>query len=162
MDMKNFIKISLVAFCLMIVQIVNAQDYHLSQYDAAPQYMNPALTGMYFNVKGIDYRITSDYRSQWRSLVRKPFVTASIGYDQKYRERFGVGGYVINSKAGTLGYYTFNAMLSAAYKIINNADNKHHLSVGLQMGLMQTARKPKDPAISQNAFWPISPARQQS
>ena len=141
MEMRTYIKISLVVLCLMAVSFVKAQDYHLSQYDAVPQYTNPALTGMYFS-KGIDYRITSDYRSQWRSLVRKPFVTTSISYDQKLRQRFGVGGYVINSKAGTLGFYTFDAMLSAAYKIINNPDGKHHLSVGLQMGMMQKGYNP--------------------
>lgn len=139
---KIFNSILFTIMLLVATTIVCAQDYHLSQYDAAPQYLNPALTGGFFN-NDYDYRITANYRTQWRSLSRKPYVTGVLGYDTKIK-RFGVGGYVINDKAGSLGFNTFNLMASGSYEIINNPDNKHHLLVGAQMGLLQKGYSPNN------------------
>lgn len=119
-------------------------DFHLAQYDMAPQYLNPALTGMYCGERG-DYRVTSNYRSQWRALGSKPFSTIAIGYDmplEKYSDRWGVGGYIINNKAGAGNFSTMNAIASGAYNIMDGTD-KHYMTAGLQMGLLY---KTYDPA----------------
>ena len=47
---KIFISASLIS----ILGTAGAQDFHLSQYDVATQYLNPAVTGMYAYEKG-DY-----------------------------------------------------------------------------------------------------------
>ena len=120
---------------LFFAQYATAQDFHLSQYDAAPQYLNPALTGMYFGDKH-PYRFNANYRSQWKSLGGKAFSTATLGYDMPYK-RFGVGGFVINNRAATGGFNTLNFLLSGAYNIMNDANHKRNLSVGLQMGIFQ-------------------------
>lgn len=133
--MKKIIYILFVFLLSSIIEKVVAQDYHLSQYDAAPQYLNPALTGVYFNDE-INFRINANYRAQWRSLSRKPYVTSCIGGDFS-KKRFGYGAYIINNHAGSLGYYSLNVMLSGSYKIIQSSDDKHHLTVGIQMGLLQ-------------------------
>ena len=80
--MKNFNKINTLLLVTGLLLNVNgiAQDYHLSHYDAAPLYLNPALTGMSKDIRG-DYRITSDFRSQWKSLGIKQYKTFYVGYD---------------------------------------------------------------------------------
>ena len=111
-----------------------AQDFHLSQTDAAPHYFNPALTGMYFENKS-DYKIYSDYRSQWKSLGIKPFSTYYLAYDMPHR-LFGLGGYLIHNRNGAGGMNTINFMPSAAYRISNEVSTPHNLSVGAQLGII--------------------------
>src|ERR1041385_7187272 len=99
---------SILAGCLAASTAYAQEDYHLSQMEAAPLYLNPAMTGMFCGEKG-DYRISSDYRSQWTSLGIKPFSTAYLSYDMPVRKinhmrrtnnKWGVGGYLIDNKAG--------------------------------------------------------------
>ena len=120
---------------IFFVQYASGQDFHLSQYDAAPQYLNPSLTGMYFGEKH-DYRLNVNYRSQWRSLSGKAFSTATMGFDMPYK-RFGIGGFIINNRAGTGGFNTLNFLLSGAYDIMKEGNHKHNLSTGLQLGIFQ-------------------------
>ena len=123
---------------------LNAQDFHLSQFDAASQYMNPALTGMYLGELG-DYKIATAYRSQWKALdTPRPFSTVYISYDthKRYKEKkFGYGGYIANNRAGSGHFNTLDVMLSGAYDILQNS-NDHYLSAGLQMGIFQKSFDP--------------------
>lgn len=124
------------------------EDYHLSQFQSAPLYLNPALTGMYAGEQG-DYRISSAYRAQWRSLGYKPFSTIYLGYDMpmqsygnnKFHKKYGVGGYIIDNHAGGGNFTTLNFMGSGAYNIMDGTDD-HYLTVGLQMGLLYKAYDP--------------------
>lgn len=138
--MRNSIHKTIVCLLVLIASInikVFAQDFHLTQYDAAPQYINPALTGMYFN-SDADYRINANYRSQWNALVAKPYTTTSAGYDMPY-QNFGIGGMLIDNKSG-IGFNTFNFLASGAYKV--SVGDKHFLSTGLQMGLLYKSFDP--------------------
>lgn len=126
--------IYITALALFAAARLSAQDYHITQYETAPMYINPALTGMYFGEKG-DYKISANYRSQWKSLTPKPFVTANLAYDMPY-ERYGMGAYIIDNKGGTGGFGTLNFMLSGAYRITKDPQNVHNLSAGLQLGVM--------------------------
>ncbi|MBP6643127.1 MAG: PorP/SprF family type IX secretion system membrane protein [Flavobacteriales bacterium] len=107
-----------------------AQDAHLSQYEAAPNTLNPALTGMYENA---DFRMTSNVRSQWNSLT-SAFLTTGFAYDVSLQKRFGAGLYMTNyNMAGILN--TFQLGLSGAYNV-SDPKSHHTLSVGLQLGLV--------------------------
>lgn len=128
------IKKYITVLSLFVSASAAAQDYHMSQYETAPMYLNPALTGMYFGEKG-DYKASANYRSQWKSIVPKPYVTASLAYDMPY-QRFGMGAYLINNKAGTGGFSTLNFMLSGAYRITKDPQNIHNLTAGLQLGIL--------------------------
>ena len=119
---------------------LNAQDFHLSQYDAAVLYLNPALTGSYFQEK-TDYRICADYRSQWKSVSGNPYSTAYLSFDMPVN-RYGIGGYIINNHAGAGGFNSFNFMLSGTYQITNHNTGPHFLSVGLQAGLLNKGFNP--------------------
>jgi type IX secretion system PorP/SprF family membrane protein len=130
---------------LFITIGVSAQDYHLSHYDVAGMYLNPAMTGLYAPDKP-DFRVYFDHRSQWRALGVKPYSTSYLGYDraQKIGSRnFGLGGYLVNNSAGINNLNTLGVMISGAYDIINSTSKsvssvkpvKHLLSVGLQLGI---------------------------
>ena len=126
---------------LVLLQLAaSAQDFHLSQFDATPHYFNPALTGIYFGNEA-NYRIYSDYRSQWGALSSKPFSTYYLAYDMPYKQ-YGAGAYLVHNRNGTGGLNTLQFMPSVAYKITNEVNGPHNLSVGLQMGILYTSFDP--------------------
>jgi len=135
---------------------VKAQDYHVSHYDVASLYLNPALTGFY-GTESADYRLYLDQRSQWRAIGVKPFLTSYVAYDKPatYKGRnFGLGGYLINNNGGIGNFNTISLMLSGAYDILNSGvskklvtgrpNNKHLLTVGLQMGVFFRSTNPNN------------------
>lgn len=128
--MKRYILI--IISCITVMQS-NAQDFHLTQYDAFTMYMNPALTGNYLG-DNWDYKIQTIYRSQWKTLPTKPYRTYGIGYDMPYK-RFGIGGYLLNNKSGAMNFNTLNFQLSGSYFITDPKTSPHLLNVGLQAGL---------------------------
>ena len=122
-----------------------AQDYHVSQYDVATLYLNPALTGVYGVDKG-DYRVYASQRSQWKAIGIKPYLTSYLAYDMPYKikdKTIGLGGYIINNNGGIGNYNTFTFMTSGSYNVLNSkAKYKHVLTVGLQMGLFYRSTNP--------------------
>ncbi|HQV52003.1 MAG: PorP/SprF family type IX secretion system membrane protein [Flavobacteriales bacterium] len=107
-----------------------AQDAHLSQYETAPNTLNPALTGMYENA---DFRMTSNVRSQWNSLSSS-FLTTGFAYDVSLQRRFGVGLSMVNyNMAGIMN--TFQLGADGAYNV-SDPKAKHTLSVGVHLGLL--------------------------
>ncbi len=131
--MKN-IKTTLLLSLLFAARVVLCQDFHLSQFDATPHYFNPALTGIYFGNKA-DYKIYSDYRTQWKSLGVKPFGTYYLAYDMPYK-KYGLGGYLIHNRNGNGGFNTINLMPCFAYQITDGKNSPHNLSVGAQLGII--------------------------
>lgn len=133
---KNYKKIS-VKLLLTAIVIINstillAQDFHLSQYDAPPLNLNPAMTGMFDGY----YRVHGHYRSQWATVAFKPFTTAGISFDMPVR-KFGIGGQIMNFRAGAGGYNVFSFMLSGAYDVVFDKPRNHHLAFGVQAGMIQ-------------------------
>ncbi len=131
----------IITYSILIIAISNnaafAQDYHLSQYDMASMYLNPAQTGMYGGDKG-DYKFYNDYHSQWAALS-KPFTTEYLAFDmpvKKWDKNFGVGAYFINNAAPAGNFNTMTFMGSVAYDIMSkdNSNGKHYLTTGLQLG----------------------------
>lgn len=109
---------------------ISAQDGQLSQYDAAPVLLNPALTGMYENA---DFRMSSNVRSQWSSLSSN-FLTTAFAYDVSMERRFGFGSYLSNyNMAGIMN--TFQAGVTGAYNVMDNKADQT-LSVGVNLGLI--------------------------
>ena len=58
--MKN-IKLYILFLSVLGLNTTKAQDWHLSMYDAAPMFLNPAMTGV---VEG-EWRVHAQYRNQW-------------------------------------------------------------------------------------------------
>ena len=90
------IKKVLFSFILTLgVTSANAQDTHLSMYDAAPLFLNPAMTGVF---KG-DWRLHAQYRTQWKAVNFKPYNTALISLDFPVK-KWGFGIQLSNYRAG--------------------------------------------------------------
>jgi type IX secretion system PorP/SprF family membrane protein len=130
MKIKIFIPVFL---CVFFSLKVNAQDFHLAQYDVFSMYLNPALTGNYLG-EGGDYKISSVYRTQWRALTPKPYTTYGISYDMPYK-RFGLGAYLLENKSGVGNFSTLNFQTSGSYFITDPEKSPHLLTAGVQMGL---------------------------
>jgi type IX secretion system PorP/SprF family membrane protein len=111
---------------------VFAQDFHLSQYDAAPLYLNPAMTGV---VDGY-WRIHAHYRTQWKAVNFKPYTTALVSFDMPHK-RWGFGGQIINYRAGIGNYNALQGLASVAYTLPINRNQTHNISFGLQGGITQ-------------------------
>lgn len=129
--MKRFLKIIVPALCLLF-STVNAQDFHLSMYDAGPLFLNPAMTGMV----DAPWRIHAQYRNQWKAVAFKPYNTALISFDAPVG-KWGFGGQVTEMRAGIGGYNVFQAVGSAAYSATIDKKRFHQLAMGLQAGLTQ-------------------------
>ena len=127
---KTFILFQGLLFILCSTGIY-AQDFHLSQYDAAPLFLNPSMTGM-FDGK---YRLHIHYRNQWSSVSTKPFTTAGFSFDMPVK-KFGIGLQIMNFRAGAGSYNALNALLSFSYDLAGKS-NMHHLAIGVQAGITQ-------------------------
>lgn len=122
-------KLLSIAGMLMLATLGKAQDAQLSQYDAAPVLLNPALTGMY---EDNDLRVGSNLRDQWGRLGEN-FVTVAFAVDASFDRRFGVGAYFENyNMAGVMN--TFQSGITGAYNV-SGSRAKHTLSVGVVLGL---------------------------
>ncbi|PKP20749.1 MAG: hypothetical protein CVU05_08345 [Bacteroidetes bacterium HGW-Bacteroidetes-21] len=132
--MKKLIQISVVVVMVIISSNLNAQDHHFSQYDATLHYMNPALTGMSWE-DPFTWRANAAYRSQWQGIASRPFTNQFIGFDMLWKKGIGLGGYIVNNRAGSGFLNTLNVMVGGAYKISIDPTNTHNLYGGLQLGM---------------------------
>lgn len=136
-------KIFLTLFILTtLLSGIKAQDFHLSQFNAAPHYYSPAKTGIYLDEKA-DYRFYSDYRTQWRAFGIKPFSTFYLGYDMPFKKQFGIGGYLISNRNGAGGMNSIQFMPSGSYRITKDENGEHQLMVGAQMGILYNTFDPE-------------------
>lgn len=132
--MKKLIRISVLVVMVIVARNANAQDHHFSQYDATLHYMNPALTGMSWD-EPFTWRANAAYRSQWRGVASRPFTNQFIGFDMPWKKGIGLGGYIVNNRAGAGYLNTLNIMIGGAYKISIDPTNTHNLYGGLQLGM---------------------------
>jgi len=115
-----------------------AQDAHLSQFYTSELTLNPALTGQY---KG-EHRGYLNYRAQWKSLIKRdPFETIILAYDRPMKI-FGLGGYIMNNRAGSSGINFLNVVVSGSYEVSVDRQRVHHLVVGLQLGMVHKTYVP--------------------
>ncbi len=117
---------------LFLPSIIVAQDFQLSQYDAAPMFLNPAMTGMFDGL----YRVHTQYRTQWGAVASKPFTTTGVSFDMPVK-KFGVGAQIMNYRAGAGRYNVTSALLSVGYDVVFDKENNHHLALGIQAGILQ-------------------------
>jgi type IX secretion system PorP/SprF family membrane protein len=138
--MKN--KICLVAFILFNISISIAQDYHLTQFDANPLFLNPALTGERLTSQN-GVRFSAIYRDQTDkySKTSASYNTMIVGIDSPISNRLSIGQYIGNNRSADGGFNSFNLLLSGSYKLISSKDekNRQNLSVGLQAGLLNNS-----------------------
>lgn len=128
---RNYFFIILGLVLLLSTQS-KAQDFHLSQYDAAPLFLNPALVGQFEG----KYRVHGHYRTQWGSLSSKSFKTAAVSFDMPF-EKFAFGGQILNRRAGAGDYNDLAIIVNAGYSFTFDKQETHKISFGLQGGVVQ-------------------------
>lgn len=121
---------------------VTAQDYHFSQFFAAPLSLNPALTGLFPG----SYRVGLTTRSQWAQSLETPFSTTAFSADfkyfvnpqkRRYKDSFGVGVTFASDRLAEFNYSVNQIMLSGAFHKVLDPDNNQTLSLGFQFGVVQ-------------------------
>ncbi|MBI5220069.1 MAG: PorP/SprF family type IX secretion system membrane protein [Bacteroidia bacterium] len=134
--MKKIILSVLILICIWNIQ---AQDIHFSQWDAAPLFLNPALTGGYNG----NHRAILNYREQWKS-VAYPYKTVAFQYDGTYfkklfnfKDKLNLGFSFFSDKAGegNMGI-TQATIYSSFYKGFKNT---YGLTAGFQLGYSQNS-----------------------
>lgn len=116
--------------CLIFLNVwlsLRAQDPQISQYYAAPLYLNPAFTGT-----TQDHRFIANYRNQWPNAARG-FVTYAFSYDYNlYQYNSGIGFMATVDQAGTAGMKS--SQLNFLYSYKWNISSKWVVSAGLNFG----------------------------
>lgn len=128
-------RIYILAVLLLSTWFAKAQDPALSQFNAAPNYLNPAMTGFFDG----DYRIMANYRSQWGSFTNA-YRTINASFEMSLMkaklkdDNFAVGVNFFNDRAGSTALSTNNITLNVAYKkaLSKHRRKKHTLTLGIQ------------------------------
>lgn len=135
METKTIKRMSriLITFAVVISALsAEAQDYHLTHYDAAKIYLNPAMTGMFDGY----YRIHANYRNQWSAIGDYPFQTAAVAFDMPVK-RYGWGAQLMNNRAGIGQFNELSITLSGAYDLQCDKANIHHVAFGMAVAGVQ-------------------------
>jgi type IX secretion system PorP/SprF family membrane protein len=107
-----------------------AQDPHFTQFYATPLFLNPAFTGLTY-----EHRFTANYRNQWPG-VKTAFTTYMASYDYNISNlNSGIGGYVLQDRAGTSNLVTTQAALNYSYRIKINKYSE--IRAGLMVSMNQ-------------------------
>ena len=84
-------------FCA-VVSLAKAQDPQLTQFYAAPTYLNPAFTGVTY-----EHRLVLNYRNQWPG-IKTTYQTYMASYDYNMTDlNSGLGLTVMQDRIGTAG-----------------------------------------------------------
>jgi type IX secretion system PorP/SprF family membrane protein len=133
----------LLAFGLSFVANVRleAQDPHFSQFYTSPLTLNPALAG----TSAGNYRVSVNYRDQWRGALDNPLRTFSAAGDLKYlmndrqnRPDIAAGGFMFFSdQVSDFDLNTNQIAVVGAYHKSLDQNIDHYLGLGFQIGLIQ-------------------------
>jgi type IX secretion system PorP/SprF family membrane protein len=144
--MKRKIRFTTVLLCAIIGRSL-AQDFHLSMYDAAPVFLNPAMTGL-IETK---MRAHAHYRTQWSAIAFKPFTTALVSFDMPTKTKWSYGGQISNMRAGLSNYNVLEVIGSGSYLLPLDKEKYHQLSLGMHLGVRQ--KKVEYQALTYDAQW---------
>ncbi len=113
-------------------QNVKAQDPHFTQFYSAPQFLNPAFTGL-----TMQHRFSAIYRNQWPG-ISKAYETYMAAYDYNLSSvNSGLGVYVLKDKAGTGGLSHQQAAFNYAYSIKVNKRSEVRAGLNVSYNTLQ-------------------------
>ncbi|MEM6965309.1 MAG: PorP/SprF family type IX secretion system membrane protein, partial [Bacteroidota bacterium] len=136
--MKNLlIKIALAVVVIIFSdKMAVAQDYHFSQFDTAPLYTNPAMTGYMIGRN----RISLKYRGQWSSVLEdNAYETILVSYDGRTCPSGNISiAYGVNLVKDVFGFPAFQTNhYLGSFATHVKLSNGLMFAGGLQMGLLQ-------------------------
>jgi type IX secretion system PorP/SprF family membrane protein len=121
-------------FALLILNQLNAQDAHFSQYNEMTSNINPALAGAIY-----DTRVTGGYRTQWGG-IGKAYKTFGVAFEQAIKVKklkgnhFVISGNIYKDVSGDAKLGTLNPNLGVSY--IQKISKTTKFSAGLQGGFV--------------------------
>ncbi|MBL7924800.1 MAG: PorP/SprF family type IX secretion system membrane protein [Bacteroidia bacterium] len=135
--MRNIKFFWFLLFCFL-VQELDGQDIHFSQFSQSALQLNPANAGN-FNA---DLRVAGLHRRQWAS-VTVPYKTFSLATDMKLSmlsepiRGLGAGILLNHDEAGDGSLQTMDIRILSAYNFPLNEDSVHYLRAGILFGFSQ-------------------------
>lgn len=114
--------------------IVNGQDYHFSQFNSSPLFINPGATGAFNG----EMRFSANYKNQWKT-ISNAYNTYGASIDGRILSKksnfIGIGLTAFSDKSGLskLSTTQINALVSYNLKITRSIE----LSAGIQLGMFQ-------------------------
>jgi type IX secretion system PorP/SprF family membrane protein len=133
--MKQFTKLNLLFFLLLVAKSATSQDINFSQFYELPLLRNPGLAGIFPG----DYRITSAYRNQWQS-VTVPYRTIALGLEykkpigQNSNDYITIGLQATNDIAGDSRFNRIQLFPVLNYHKSLNSEKDTYLSAGIMGG----------------------------
>lgn len=127
-----------------------AQDIHLSQFYNQDHLLNPAKIGDYDG----DFRLTANYRNQWRQLNKQPISTYLLSFDHVFflkNHQFSAGLMISSDRfqGEDVSYITgnsFNYVVNSNRILLGLAYSyswrKHIFRGGLQTGINMSSSDP--------------------
>ena len=132
---SKHMKKNILFICMVFSTGLWAQDYHFSQFWAAPMNINPAFAG----VNNGDLRVISNYRTQWAAISPQPYKTIGASLEMMIPPRrsakdfWGIGFNFNNDKAGVGNLKTTQGNFTLSYsKPLSR--NTNLISLGVQLG----------------------------
>lgn len=120
---------------ISIVDCVYSQDVHLSQFYTQSHLLNPALVGDHDG----DYRITMNYRNQWRQIENQPLTTYVGAFDKAfhyYSHEIDAGIVIVRDEFSGFQSQTTKIFLTGAYTYTLKGNI---LRGGIQTGLVSNS-----------------------
>lgn len=134
MKKRYLISIKII-FLLLIINVVNAQDIHFSQFFSSPLYTNSANTG---NFEG-DFRGVLNNKNQWNTFTNA-YTTIAGSFDAGFNNLFisgsrsGVGVQIFNDVAGDGKLGTTQFCFDFAYYFPFGEKKSFLLGLGANIG----------------------------
>ena len=125
---------------LSLSYVAAGQDIHFSQFNHAPLYLNPALTGV---IEG-NHRLNINYREQWGNILRGDALrSASVSYDAKVslsaKSQIGLGYNSLGDRAGELNFGSDQYKFLASYqrRFSDSQEKYNYLSLGADFAIVR-------------------------
>lgn len=106
-----------------------AQDMQFTQFYASPMMLNPGFTGLIY-----EHRFSAAYRNQWPG-IKRTYSTYMATYDYNISNlNSGIGGFLMQDRAGTSNLVTTYAGLNFSYRIKVNKYSEARAGISVAMG----------------------------
>lgn len=135
--MRAFVRISLLVGVVCFGLELKAQDPQLSQFYAAPLYLNPALTG-----NTVQDRLIANYRTQWNGYP-KGFDTYAVSYDHNAAKANSGYGFMVMHDAAGSNQLSFT-QISGSYSYEARIDRYRGIRAGIRMGYTMRSYDPSN------------------
>jgi type IX secretion system PorP/SprF family membrane protein len=118
----------IIFICLCFFSRLTAQEPQFTQFYASPLYLNPAFTGLTY-----EHRFALNYRNQWPG-IKSAYQTYMASYDYNLSGlNSGIGGYILQDRAGTSNLVTTQGALNFAYRFKINKFSEVRTGISIAM-----------------------------